>query len=116
GAQISRQPDQLRSDFGLIREIPIVDFYFIAVIALNAVEHLQSAAAARAFYCITGVGNDLQFFQDKAGHDNNSLEEIGFNQVGDPAINDDAGVEQQQIVGPVLRGETDIRNDEGEIF
>ena len=41
---------------------------------------------------------------------------MGFDQIGDAPVNDDAGVEQQQVVRLVLRREADIGNDEREIL
>ncbi len=41
---------------------------------------------------------------------------LRLDQVGDAAVNDDAGVEQQQIVRLVLRREADVGDDEREIL
>ena len=45
-----------------------------------------------------------------------ALEKARVNQVSNAAINDDAGVEQQEVVGLVLPGEADVGDDEGEVL
>ena len=81
-------------------------------VALKAVEHFESAAAAGAFDGVGGIGNLLNFLQHKTGHDDQALQKAGFNQIGDAPVNDDAGVEQQQVVGFVLRRKPDVGNDQ----
>ena len=54
--------------------------------------------------------------QHEPRHDDEALEEIGLDQVGDAAIDDDAGIEQQEVVRLVLRREADVGDDEREIL
>src|SRR5207302_1844161 len=107
-AQIARQPNQFGIYFRLVGKIAIVDFYFVARIALDAVEHLQPAPAPSALDPIARVGNHLQFLQNEARHHDDSFQEVSFNQVGDAPIDDYAGIQQEQIVRPVLRREADV--------
>ena len=60
-SQIPRQPDQFAVHAVLLREIAIVNLYFIRRVSLNPIENLQAAAAARSFDVITGIGQLLQF-------------------------------------------------------
>jgi len=64
-----------------------------------AVQHFKPATAPRALDVVGGVGDLLQFQQHKSRHDDQSIDEMGFNQVGDASINDDAGVEQEEVSG-----------------
>ena len=45
-----------------------------------------------------------------------ALDKFRLDQVGDASVNDDAGVEQQQIVRLVLRREADVGDDQREIL
>ena len=58
----------------------------------------------------------LEFLEHKTRHDDQAFEEMRFNQIGDAPVNDDTGVEQQQVVRLVLRRKTDEWNDEREIL
>ena len=92
-AEVARQADEFGIHFGLFREITVVDFDLVARVALDAVEHLQAAAAAGARDGVVGIGDLLQLLQDKAGHNHQAFDKISLDQVGDAAINDDAGIE-----------------------
>lgn len=115
-AEVAGEADEFAVHFGFVREIAVVDSDFVGGAFLDAAEDFQAAASASAFDGIFGVSDLLQFFQDEAGDDDDAFEEIGFDEVGDAAIDDDAGVEQEEVVGFVLFGEADVGDDEGEIF
>jgi len=115
-AKVARETDEFAVDFGFVREIAIVNFDFVGGVFLDAAENLKAAASAGAFDGIFGIGDLLEFFQDEAGHNNDAFEEIGFDEVGNAAVDDDAGIEQEEVVGFVLFCEADVRDDEGEIF
>src|ERR1019366_1122991 len=116
GTQVTRQAHQLRINFRFFREVAIVDLDFIARVALDAIEHLQTAAAPGALNGVVGIGDLLELLQHKAWHDDQPLDKIRLDQVGNAAIHDDAGIEQQEIVRFVLGREADIGDDEGEVL
>ena len=70
------------------------------------------APAAGAFDRVIGIGDLLEFAQHKTRHHDQPFKKVGFDQIRDAAIDDHAGVEQQQIVRFVLGREPDVRNDE----
>ena len=109
GVEVARQADEFGVHFLFLGKIAVVDADLDAGVALDAVEHFQSAPAAGALDGIGGIGDLLDFPEHKPRHDDQALEEMGFNQIGDPAVNDDAGIEQQQVVRLVLAGENGHR-------
>ena len=109
GVEVAREADELGVHFLFLGKIAVVDADFDVGVALDAIEHFESAPAAGAFDGIGGIGDLLEFPEHKARHDDQAFEEMGFNQVGDAPVNDDAGVEQQQVVRLVLRREADVR-------
>jgi hypothetical protein len=61
---------------------------------LEALEYLKAAAAALALERIGGIGDQLKFVEDETGNAERAIEEMGFADVGDAAVNEDAGVEK----------------------
>ena len=114
--QVARQPDELGVHVLLVREIAVMNSHFVARVAPDAIEHLEAVAAARALDRVAGIGHLLQFLQHEPRDDNQALEEIRLDEVGDAAVNDDAGVQQQQILGLVLRREPHVGNNERKIL
>ena len=110
------QAHELGIDFLFVGEIGLVNFDIELRRALEAAQHLQAAASARLADGIVGIGDQLQFAEHKARHDDDALDKIGLDQVGDPAVDDDAGVEHEEVLRPILRRETDVGNDEREIL
>ncbi len=74
-----------------------MDFDFVALVLLQAGQHFQAAPAAGADDRVVGIGDLLQLVQDEAGHDQHAFDEIGLDQVGDAAVNNNAGVQQQEV-------------------
>src|SRR5207248_7892642 len=60
GAQVASKPDQLGINILLVGKIAVMDLYFIAGIALDAIEHFESTPAARAFDGVGGIGDLLE--------------------------------------------------------
>ena len=116
GVEVACQADEFGVHFLFLGKIAIVNAHFDVGVALDTIEHFESAAAAGAFDGVTGIGDLLEFSEHKTRHDDQAFEEMGLNQIGDAPINDDAGIEQQQVVRLVLRREPDERNDEREIL
>ena len=60
---------------------------------LQALQNVEAAASAVALQRVGGIGDQLQFAQHELrGHDN-AVEEPGLGNVGDAAVDNDAGVE-----------------------
>jgi hypothetical protein len=97
-------------------EIGVVDFDFVALVLLEAGEHFQAAPPAGADDRVVGIGDGLQFVQDETRDDDRPFQEPGVNQVGDASVNNNAGVQDEQVFGLALRGEADVGDDEGEIL
>src|ERR1035437_6547010 len=116
GLEIEREVDELGVHVFFPGKIAVVDADFNFRAVLKAVEHFEAASSTRSFDGIGGIGNLLEFVQHEAGDDGQAFNEFRLDEVGDPAINDHARVEQQQILRFVLRHEPDIRNDERKIF
>ena len=85
-------------------------------IVLQAVQHLETAPAARALDVVDRVGDLLQLQQHKPRHDDDAFDQPRFDEIRDAAVDDDARVQQHQVVRLVLPREAHIRDDEGEIL
>ena len=77
-SQVARQADQLGVHFLFLGKIAVVDFDFVARVALEAVEHFQAAPAAGASDGVAGIGDLLQFLQHKARHHDQAFEKIAL--------------------------------------
>ena len=93
-----------------------MNLHLIAWVALDAIEHLEAAPAARPFDGIIGIGDLLQFLEHKPRHDDDAFDKIRFDQISDAAVNDGAGVEEQEVVRFVARRKADVRDDERKIL
>ncbi len=82
---------------------------------LQAVQDIEAAAAAVAPELVGAVGDALQFLKDEPGDDKLLVDDAGFGDVGDAAVDDDGGVEHERS-GPLdLLGELDVGDDEAEV-
>ena len=61
---------------------------------LEALENFKAAAATLALERIGRIGDQLKFVEDETGNAERAIEEMGFADVGDAAVNEDAGVEK----------------------
>ena len=85
--------DQLHVDFGNVGEVVFEDPHVQLGHLLNALEDVESTAPAVSFEGVGGIGNHLQFTQDELRNDQGSVEEAGFDDVGDASVDDHAGIE-----------------------
>ena len=60
---------------------------------LQALQNVETAAAAVTLERVGRIGHQLQFAQDELRRHDHAVEEAGFGDVRDPAVDDDAGVE-----------------------
>ena len=69
---------------------------------LDLLQDVEAAAAAVALQRVGRVGDELQFLQHELRDDQRAVEEAGLADVGDAAVDDDAGVED--LVAPLRAG------------
>ncbi len=62
-------------------------------VGLHALQHVEAAAAALALGGVGGVGHHLQLAQHELGHDDVAVDEARLGDVGNAAVDDDAGVQ-----------------------
>src|SRR5579871_4991206 len=87
------QLDEFHVDFMNIGEVVFEDLDIELGHFLDALENVEAAAAAIAFERIGGVGHQLELAEHELGDDQGAIQEPGFDDVGDAAVDDDAGVE-----------------------
>ena len=61
-------------------------------VGLHALQHVETAAAALTLRAVGGVGDNLQLAQHELRHHHGAINEAGLGDVGDAAVDDDAGV------------------------
>src|SRR4051812_3371593 len=93
-----------------------MDFDFGAGEVADTSEGFKAAPAARAADGVAGGGNVLQVLLNEKRNDNSAFDQLALKDVGDATIDDDAGVEDDQADRSLLGGETNVRNDQREIF
>src|SRR5579864_5336865 len=87
------QLDQFHVDFADVREVVLDDLHVEVRHFLDALQNIETAAAAIAFHGVGGIGDQLQFAQHELRDDEHAIEKTGFGDVGDAAVDDDAGIE-----------------------
>jgi len=112
GVQVARQADQLGVHTLFIGKITVMDAHFDLRVVLQPVQHLESAPAARTLDLVRRIRDLLQFQQHETRHHDQALDQLGLNQIRDASVDDDARIQQQQVVRLVLWREADIGDDE----
>src|SRR5581483_3729138 len=87
------QLDQLQVHFANGGEIVFHDLDLQRRHFLQALQDFQAAAAAVALERVGRIGDQLQLAQDELRNYDDAVEEAGFGDIGDPAIDDDTGVQ-----------------------
>ena len=85
--------DQLQVDFADFGKVDVGDHDVDAGHLLDLLQDVEAAAAAVALQRVGGVGDELQLLQHELRDDERAVEEAGLADVGDAAVDDDAGVE-----------------------
>ena len=106
------QVDRLAGELG---QVAVEDLQVDGRIGPQAVEDVEPAAAAAAAFAVAAVGDRLQFGDHELGHDQLLVEQMGFDHVGDPAVDDHARVEDARAAPLHLLGELDVGDDEAEV-
>ena len=76
----------------------------------------EAAPAALAFDRIARIRQGLQFAENKSRHNQRPAEKTGRAKIGDAAIDNHIGVDDERLALRRFAGEADIRNDEGEFI
>ena len=87
------QFDQLQIHFAHGGEVVFHDLNLQGSDLLQALQDVETAASAVALERVGRIGHQLQFAQHELRGDDDAIEEAGFGDVGDAAVDDDAGIE-----------------------
>ena len=82
---------------------------------LEPVEDVEPAAAAVPAQLVGAVGDALQLLEHEPRDDHRLVDHPGLGDVGDPAVDDDRGVQDQRPRTLDLLGELDVGDDEPEV-
>src|SRR5689334_10382657 len=91
------QFDQLQVHFGDLREIVFGDLDLQVRHLLHSLQDLETAPATLPLEAIGRVRHQLEFPQDKLRHNQHALEKVRFANIRDPAVDDDAGVQDFRL-------------------
>jgi len=69
-------------------------------LATETGEDFQAAAASGAAERVVGVGDVAKLIEDKSRDDESAADEAGLGDIGDAAVDDGAGVDEDPSVGP----------------
>src|SRR5208282_2056546 len=87
------QFNELHIDFANTGEVVFHNLDLDGSSFLETLQNVEAAASAIAFERIGGIGHQLQFTQHELRDHNQAVEEARLGDVGDAAVNNDAGVE-----------------------
>ena len=85
----------LRSTSRDVGKVDVGDHDVDAGHLLDLLQDVEAAAAAVALQRVGGVGDELQLLEHELRDDQRAVEEAGLADVGDAAVDDDAGVEDR---------------------
>ena len=115
--QVLRQQHELQVDRLSLQlwKVSIENLQVHRLIGPQAVQNVQTPPTTGPFQLVTAVGDRLQFREGESRQDQLIVKHSGRDEVGDPAIDDDAGVEDQGLEPFDLPNELDVRNQEPKI-
>src|SRR5208282_2128989 len=87
------QFDELHIDFADAGEIVFHDLDLDRSRFLQTLQDIEATASAIAFERVGGIGHQLQFAEHELRDYDQAVEKAGLGDVGDAAVNNDAGVE-----------------------
>src|SRR5581483_1658784 len=93
--------DQLHIDFANLGKVFEHNLHFDIRHLLNALEDIEAAATAVALHGITRVRHHLQLVKNELRDDENAVEKTGFGDIGDAAVDDDAGIEDFVVLAHI---------------
>ena len=88
-----RERDQLGVDLGDVGDVVLDDLDRRPRLLLHPVEDLEAAPAAVAAQRVRAVGDVLELVEDEPRDDERAVDEARFDDLGDPAVDDRAGVD-----------------------
>ena len=91
------QFDKLHVDIADVREIFFENLHGNLRHFLKPLKNIESAPAAVALQRIGRIGDQLQFSQNKLRNRQSAINKAGFGDIGDAAVDDDAGVEDVKL-------------------
>src|SRR5215470_10302486 len=91
--QRARQLDELEIHLAHVREVEVGNQHVHARHLLDLLQDVEPAAAAVALERVRRVGDELQLLQHELRNHERAVEEAGFADVGNAAVDDDAGNE-----------------------
>src|ERR1022692_2112832 len=98
--------DQLHVDLAHLRKILFHNLYGKVGHFLHALQDVEPAAAAIALHGIGRIGHQLQFPQHELGNYQHAIQKSRLCDIGDAAIDDDAGVQNLvRLFGRLLSSE-----------
>ena len=87
------QLNQFQIHFPNLRKVVLDDADLEIGVLLNLLQNVETAAAAIAFQRIGRVRHLLKFAEDELRNHQNAIKEAGLDDVGNTAVNNDAGIE-----------------------
>ena len=89
-----------------MRKVLLDDLHVEVGHFLDALEDIQAAPAAVALHGIGGIGDKLQLPQNELRDYQHAVEEAGFGDIGDAAVDDHRGVQNlERLLGSLLAAE-----------
>ena len=99
GLEAESEFDEFAIDFAGVAGNVVDDADFERLKLLDALQDFEAAASALAAEAVWRIGNGLKFAQDELRDEERAVEEVGFADLGDAAVNEDAGVEELGVGG-----------------
>src|SRR5207302_6780583 len=81
-------------------------------VRLHLLEHIHAAPAAISLEFVGAVGDMLQFLQDEARHDHLGIDDPRITNIGNPAVDNDASIQNQRSSTLDLLRKLNIGDDE----
>ena len=102
-------------DLAQLRQVGLVHLQLHLGVVLQPLEDVQPAPAAVALQLVGAVGDALQLLEDEARHDQLGVDEPRITDIGNPAVDDDTGVQHQRPSPLHLLGKLHVGDDEPEL-
>src|SRR5262249_42878634 len=97
-------------------QVALVHLQLDLGVRLHALEDVQPAPATVALDLVRAVGDALQLLQDEAWHDHLGIDDPRITNIGNPSIDDDAGIENERAGAFELFGKFDIRDNKAKLI
>ena len=115
GAHRLGEEDELGVDIGALADLALGHADVEVLEAAKFVEDVEPAAAAGLLVGVGRIGDRLEFGEDEARDDEGGVEEAGLADTGNAAVDQHAGVDDDERDIDLVRDETDVGDDEVEL-